>query len=272
MHWNASSVMFLRSSGASRLSTSYPLTQVTQLGWSNHSSNKPRVSHLVAFSAASVIERMAPLLAAPVTPSAARALQREWPRKPRQPTSTVWQHARQPRFLQSSTSSWYLFIFPSCASSMCSSRGMVRSHMMTGLLRLLNRSLGLWLLPAFYVCFLLGGWQANDRDVKTEIQLPCKIDFGAASLYWRNPTLTFTLGRDNTHTLCTSCVLVIKNDVSLDFNQQRPKTKTAVMVLIKTSVELVQIGEKIHCAADGSLGSSLSTTVELQSGYMEKRK
>lgn len=116
----------------------------------------------------------------------------------------------------------------------------MRSHMMTGLLRLLNRSLGLWLLPAFYVCFLLGGWQANDRDVKTEIQLPCKVDFGAASLYWRNPTLTFTLGRDNTHTLYTSCVLVIKNDVSLDFNQQRPKTKTGVMVLIKTSIELWQ--------------------------------
>lgn len=69
----------------------------------------------------------------------------------------------------------------------------------------------------------IGSWQVNERDVKTEIQLPCKVDFGAASWCWRNPTLTFTLGRDNTHTLYTSCVLIIKR---LVFGFWSTKTKT----------------------------------------------
>lgn len=38
----------------------------------------------------------------------------------------------------------------------------------------------------------------------------CRICFLLPSWYWKNPTQTFTLGRDNTHTLYTSCALIIK--------------------------------------------------------------
>lgn len=48
-------------------------------------------NHRVAFSAASGMKRMAPLLTAPVTPSSARALQIKRPGNPQQPTSSGWQ-------------------------------------------------------------------------------------------------------------------------------------------------------------------------------------
>lgn len=75
MHWDTSSVMFLSSLRVSGLSTSYTLTQATQPELTElacvpvaqaHSSLLLSQSHLEAFSAASMLDLMALLLAVPV--------------------------------------------------------------------------------------------------------------------------------------------------------------------------------------------------------------
>lgn len=95
MLWDTSLVIFLGSLGVFQHHTPH-----LQVGWSSPSlcpsSNKQRSplliqSHLVAFYLASVMQHVAPLLPAPVTPSDVKAVQRELPRKLQQPTSMAWQ-------------------------------------------------------------------------------------------------------------------------------------------------------------------------------------
>src|SRR4029434_7988938 len=65
-------------------------------------------SHLVALSAASMVDLMALFLHNPKMPSLVRTLQRDWPAKPRHPTSIGSQRVIQPCLLHSSVNSWYL--------------------------------------------------------------------------------------------------------------------------------------------------------------------
>lgn len=84
-------------------------------------------SHLVAFSAASLMDFMALFLAARL-----RTLHRENPAKPQQPTSIVeCSSAPAPKLLNSSTSSWYWAYFLSLASLIRSSQGTVSSSMIS---------------------------------------------------------------------------------------------------------------------------------------------
>ena len=62
---------------------------------------------LEALSAASVMDLMAFLFAAPVMPSGVKALQSDQPTKPLHPSSVGLQKAHQPWLQHSSTSSWY---------------------------------------------------------------------------------------------------------------------------------------------------------------------